>query len=205
MGRFGRFFRPHLVSGHDVAVGPAPVRRDDAARFREEMLPHMDAAYSFARFLARDPVAAEDIAQDAFLRAFRAFPGYRGEAAKPWLLAIVRNCFRDWASARRDRPEEGGYAFDDENPVESAIDHDDPEAIMMRRSEADGLRSTIAGLPEPFREALVLRELEELSYREIAAITGVPMGTVMSRLARAREMLAALLLPEIGAAREVRS
>jgi RNA polymerase sigma-70 factor (ECF subfamily) len=76
---------------------------------------------------------------------------------------------------------------------------------MMRRSEADGLRLTIAGLPEPFREALVLRELEELSYREIAAITGVPMGTVMSRLARAREMLAALLLPQIGTAREVRS
>jgi len=159
------------------------------------MLPHMDAAYNFARYLARDPVAAEDIVQAAFLRALRSFDGFRGEAPKAWLFAIVRNCFLDTAKAGRDTValDEAGEGAAEEG---GAVDHDTPEAIIARKRDAERLRETIERLPEPFREAIVLRELEELSYREIAMIAGVPIGTVMSRLARARQMLCELLVPQ---------
>jgi len=164
----------------------------------------MDAAYSLARYLTRDPVAAEDVVQNAFLRAFCSFGGFRGGSPKAWLLAIVRNCFLDWVAAR------GGQDHDPLDAEEgaaatSAIDADTPEAIVGRRRDAEMLRATIENLPEPFREALVLRELEELSYKEIAMMTQVPVGTVMSRLARARQMLCALLLPEAGSDKAVRS
>jgi len=153
------------------------------------MLPHMDAAYNFARYLARDPVAAEDIVQEAFLRAFRRFESWRGDSAKAWLLAIVRNCYIDWV--RTDRYEESRDTIRD-----ATSDPDTPESLLLQTHEAVMLRQTIAALPEPFRETLVLRELEELSYKEIAAITAVPIGTVMSRLARAREMLSVILLDD---------
>lgn len=152
------------------------------------ILPHLDAAYNFARFLTRDASAAQDVAQDALLRAWRAFGGYRGGDAKAWLLAIVRNCWASWAQAQQ---RERGTAA----PVEelSASTADGPETSLLRLSEAEQVRAVLAALPEPFRATLVLRELEELSYREIAAITAVPIGTVMSRLARARQMLGAKL------------
>ncbi|MBV9995440.1 MAG: sigma-70 family RNA polymerase sigma factor [Caulobacteraceae bacterium] len=155
------------------------------------VLPHLDAAYSLARYLARDADAAEDIAQEAFLRAFRAFDGLRGEP-KPWLLAIVRNAYFDW---RRKRRGWDTIAAEDEGAIERAVDADGEtaEARLIRRSEAEALRAAIETIPEPFREALVLRDLEELSYREVAEITCAPMGTVMSRLARARRMLGARL------------
>ena len=159
------------------------------------MLPHMDAAYNFARYLARDPVAAEDIVQDAFLRAFRAFDGWRGEAAKAWMLAIVRNAFVDWVKAnRRDVG-----SSESENLT---IDPDTPESLLLQARDVAMLRTTVERMPEPFRETLILRELEGLSYKEIALITAVPMGTVMSRLARARQMLGVLLLPEVGSDRK---
>jgi RNA polymerase sigma-70 factor (ECF subfamily) len=168
-----------------------------AGQFRDVILPHMDAAYNFARFLSRDPVAAEDIAQDAFLRAFRAFDTYRGEAAKAWLLAIVRNCFLDWIKAHRSeswmsevKEDAQGARVDPER-----VDQHDPEILLLQQREVERVRSTVEHLPEPFRETLVLRELEELSYKEIAVLTCAPIGTVMSRLARARQMLSALLLP----------
>jgi len=144
-------------------------------------------------------VAAEDIAQDAFLRAFRAFNTFRGDAAKAWLLAIVRNCFMDWIRAHRDeswiadaRDDEAGEPRGGEG-----VDPHDPETLLLQRREVEKVRATVLNLPEPFRETLVLRELEELSYKEIAALTEVPIGTVMSRLARARQMLGVLLLPGI--------
>ena len=159
------------------------------------MLPHMDAAYNFARYLARDPVAAEDIVQDAFLRAFRAFDGWRGEAAKAWMLAIVRTAFVDWVKAnRRDVG-----SSESENLT---IDPDTPESLLLQARDVAMLRTTVERMPEPFRETLILRELEGLSYKEIALITAVPMGTVMSRLARARQMLGVLLLPEVGSDRK---
>ncbi len=149
-------------------------------RFQAVMLPHMNAAYSFARYLARDPAAAEDIVQDAYLNALRGFDGWRGDSAKAWLLTIVRNCYL--ATLVAQRPDL--TAEDVHGPAE-----DTPEDILIRRHDAALVRQEIDRLPEPFREVLVLRELEELSYKEIAGIVQTPIGTVMSRLARARTML----------------
>jgi len=183
-----RFFRPRLVSAprhreqHDAALAAAR-----AEQFRLVMLPHLDSAYNYARYLARDATAAEDIVQDAFLRAFRSFDSWRGDSAKGWLLTIVRNCFLSSVAARS-----GG---DVAEATEAVADLDTPESILAARSDAAMLRATIESLPEPFRETLVLRELEELSYKEIAQLSNVPIGTVMSRIARARTMLAELLLP----------
>lgn len=159
-------------------------------RFSRLMLPHMDAAYNFARYLSRDTAAAEDVVQEAFLRAFRSINTCRGNE-KAWLFAIVRNCFHDWIRANA----RGGEAC---SPAESGAldDGDNPEIIMLHRVAEQGLRAAVEALPEPFREALVLREFEEISYRDIAKLTGVPMGTVMSRLSRARQMLADVMLTD---------
>ena len=184
-----------------VSLSP-PTTAEQAAlarRFRELMLPHLDAAYNLARYLLRDPVAAEDVAQDAFLRAFRAFEGYRGGDPKAWILAIVRNCCHTWAKAaasdptvpleraRTDQGDDAGDAFESSaGPVDP---EDSPETAAVRHNEIATMRELIENLPLPFRETLVLRELEELSYQEIAETTGTPIGTVMSRLARARHLL----------------
>jgi len=176
-------------------------------RFEDLILPHLDAAYSLARFIARDAVAADDIVQESFLRAFRSFGNYRGGDAKSWLLAIVRNCSFDWSKLNRRA---AGVAADVATPTQAGSSEssgevlgrwipnpdeladssqDGPETAVLRQSEIDEVRAMIRRLPEPFRETLVLRELEELSYKRIADVTGVPIGTVMSRLARARQML----------------
>lgn len=181
-----RLLRPRLAFSADAPKPQATARAD---RFREIMLPHLDAAYNYARFLSRDPYRAEDIAQDAFLRAFRSFDTWRGEAARPWLLQIVRNCF---LASLPDRDAATSEPYGGSEPVE--LRH--PEVVVAERDEATLLRQTIASLPEPFRETLILRELDELSYKEIAELTCVPIGTVMSRLSRARSLLAELLLPE---------
>jgi RNA polymerase sigma factor (sigma-70 family) len=183
--------------------------------FEDLFLPHLDAAYSLARFISRDAAAADDIVQESFLRAFRSFASYRGGDAKTWLLTIVRNCSFDWAkSSRRDAGraqsvEEGSqHAAGDDTagiadhgqrqrgaalpPIPDELPdyvQDDPETSVLRQSEIEEVRAMIGKLPEPFRATLVLRELEELSYKQIAEVTGVPVGTVMSRLARARAML----------------
>nr|WP_307269206.1 sigma-70 family RNA polymerase sigma factor [Labrys wisconsinensis] len=163
------------------------------------VLPHLDAAHNLARFLARDADAAEDIVQDAFLRAFRSFDDFRGGSPRAWILAIVRNCHHTWRAARRRDPgpwPEGaagpaGDEIDGETPAEIASREDTPEAALLRRSEAEAVRAVLETLPEPFREVLVLRDLEDLSYREIAEVADLPIGTVMSRLARARTLFAA--------------
>ena len=205
----GGLFRPRLVFSARSKSAPDEARhdRDRAERFRQIMLPHMDAAYTLARYLARDSSAAEDIVQDAFLRALRGFDSWRGDSSKAWLLTILRNCFLTSVGSGRDR----AIATEDIDDLASArsltdaADQHNPEAIVSSRREAAMLRNTIEQLPEPFREALVLRELEELAYKEIAAITNVPIGTVMSRLARARQMLAQLLIPDSAMAKEDRS
>ncbi|MBS0275661.1 MAG: sigma-70 family RNA polymerase sigma factor [Proteobacteria bacterium] len=155
-------------------------------RFETMALPHLDAAYSLACWLSRSQTDAEDIVQEAMLRAFRAFDGFRGGDVKPWLLAIVRNC---WRNAGADVRRRAQTALLDDGDASLASDEPDPEASAMRTSESRRLDEAIALLPEEFREALLLREMEDMSYREIATITGVPIGTVMSRLARARAML----------------
>jgi RNA polymerase sigma factor (sigma-70 family) len=175
-----------LVGGPAGTAAPSPVPLE-ASRFRELIGPHIDAAYSLARYLARDATAAEDIAQEALLRAFRATGSLRGEP-RPWLLAIVRNAFFDWRRLDRGWTVTGpaadvAFAETPDPAQESA------ETTLIRRGDVAQLRAAIEAIPEPFREALVLRDLEELSYRQVAEITGAPMGTVMSRLARARRML----------------
>ena len=178
-----RFPFPSLVFGG--APKAAPVGADPDA-FRRRILPHLDPAYGYARHLARDASAAEDIVQEAFLRAFRAIESCRGNE-KSWLLAIVRNCHLDWAAKN------GRYQGFDEAAPETADGGDSPLEQLERESDIARVRATIEALPEPFREALILRELEGLAYLDIAEISRAPIGTVMSRLARARQMLAALL------------
>jgi len=156
---------------------------DRRRRFEAQALPHLDAAYNLARWLSRSPVDADDIVQDAMLRAFRAFDGFRGGDAKAWLLTIVRNC---WASAGTANRRRGHTPLEDENLV---AEEATPEASAIQAGTRRQLDSMIAALPEEFREVLILREMEDMSYREIADVTGAPIGTVMSRLARARAML----------------
>jgi RNA polymerase sigma-70 factor (ECF subfamily) len=163
-------------------------------RFEEIALPHLDAAYNLARWLTRNDADAADVVQEAFLRALTYFDGYRGENSRAWLLMIVRNtCYR-WLE--RNRPAViMPLSRETEAAMESAVAGatgeapPDPETLVAQHRDATLLNDLIAGLPPLFREVLVLRELEELSYRDIADILGVPIGTVMSRLARARGLL----------------
>ena len=154
--------------------------------FEAQALPHLDAAYNLARWLARSDPDAEDIVQDAMLRAFRAFESFRGDSFRPWLLAIVRNCWRNRMGSPGRRLMVGAEEAGLEN-FPSA--EPDPENAAMHVSEARRLNLIMALLPDNIREVLVLREMEDLSYQEIADTVGIPIGTVMSRLARARAML----------------
>jgi RNA polymerase sigma-70 factor (ECF subfamily) len=179
--------------------GTSPARMDEShQRFAASVLPHLDAAYSLARWLVRDGHDAEDVVQDAMLRALRHIDGLRGADARPWLLAIVRNAAWAWLRARR--PAELVELGEDEldAALAGAADAPDlnPESLAIRRTERRAIDEAIAALPIAFRETLILRELEDLSYREIAQVLDVPVGTVMSRLARARAMLARALRPE---------
>jgi RNA polymerase sigma factor (sigma-70 family) len=169
------------------AEGPLtePSRR---RRFADLALPHLGAAYNLARWLTRDDHDAEDVVQEAYLRAYRYFDGFRGGDARAWLLTVVGNTCRTWL--KRNRPPEPATPFDEELHGGS---EGDAEVMLLRRADRDLLRAALERLPTDFREALVLRELEGLSYKEIAAVTGVPAGTVMSRLARGRERLRRVL------------
>jgi len=164
------------------------------AVFETAVLMHLNSAYTLARYLTRRGDVAEDLVQEALLRAYRSFDESRSSNVQAWLLTIVRNCFLTWkvrdreVSAQLDFGETGASFEQDRG---EAREDETPESILIRREEDCTMRSLIEGLPHPFREVLVLRDIEDLSYREIADITGVPMGTVMSRLARARKMFAA--------------
>src|SRR6266513_780340 len=159
---------------------------EDRRRFERLVLPHLDAAYNLARWLTHNDHDAQDVVQEAVLRAFRFFDGLRGEA-KPWLLSIVRNSFLTWLHINRP----ADTVELDDGLVDLIPPEDDgPEVLAARNFDRRMLNEAIAALPLQFREALILRELEDLSYKDIARITDVPMGTVMSRLARARRLLA---------------
>ncbi len=164
---------------------------DRRRRFEAQALPHLDAAYNLARWLARPPVDADDIVQEAMLRAFRAFETFRGEDIRPWLLAIVRNCFLT-AVAKTGRAIHSPLPADDDISARDSaliVNDPDPETVVIQFEGRRRLEAAVAALPEDFREVLVLREMEDLSYRQIAQVTGAPIGTVMSRLARARALL----------------
>jgi RNA polymerase sigma-70 factor (ECF subfamily) len=163
--------------------------RDRNRRFGELVLPLLPAAYNTARWITGNASDAEDVVQDAYLRALRHFEGYVGGDPRSWLLRIVRNCACDWLAARQGaRRVPLGPDVDRLAATDSAHD---PESAAQAASSARVIRSAIAGLPADYREVLVLRELEGLSYRAIAEIVEVPIGTVMSRLSRARDLLAA--------------
>jgi len=169
-----------------------PTRQE---RFETMVLVHVDAAYNLARWLLRDDSSAEDVVQDASLRAFRFFDSMQGASPKAWFIAIVRNACLDWIGARKrrgleesfDEGEHGGALPDGAGQAES------PETLAARAGDARHLHACIDALPFEFREVLILREMEEMSYQEISAVVGVPMGTVMSRLSRGRERLARLV------------
>ena len=149
-------------------------------------MPHLDAAYNLARWLTRDVHDAEDVVQDACIRALKYIGSLQGSDARAWFLAIVRNAFYDWIG--RNRP--AGVVHDD-FAIDAAVDHTaaDPQQTAVRNGELRALSDAVAALPLQYREVLILRELEELSYKEIARVADIPIGTVMSRLARARGLL----------------
>lgn len=158
--------------------------------------PHLDAAYNLARWLTRNPHDADDVVQEAYLRAFRFFGTFRGGDGRPWLLAIVRNTFYSWLEKNRHAQAEVEY--NEASPgielMEAAAGDEvlhstNPERLLLRAADQRLVEQALAKLPAEYREILVLRELEDLSYKEIADIVGLPLGTVMSRLSRARERL----------------
>jgi len=157
-----------------------------SSAFDQVVLPHLDAAYNLARWLTRNGNDAEDVVQEAFLRALKFFGGFHGGNGRAWLLAIVRNTCYDWL--RRHRPSEISDSFDEE--VHEAVDPSpSPEDRLMKQADRLRVREALEALPLAWREVLILRELEGLSYKEIADVAGIKMGTVMSRLARARSGL----------------
>ena len=175
---------------------PANASNDDsdkARRFREAALPYLDDVYTLARYLLRNPTDAEDAVQECYLRALKHFDGYRGPAMKPWLFAILRNvCHAEYARRKTatapsidDLPETA-----EQTPLWRE-QQDTPETEILRERDAATIRRLVDALVEPFKETFILREINNLSYREIAETVGAPVGTVMSRLARARAMLRA--------------
>jgi len=154
--------------------------------FEETVLPHLDAAYNLARWLTRNEQDAEDVVQEAFLRALRHFRTFKGGDAKPWVLTIVRNTFYTWRKQNR-LPIDETVLDDDRHPL--ADDSSDPEMELLRETDRQLLRDALTRLPKEFLEVIVLREFEELSYKQIAEVVQIPSGTVMSRLARARKRL----------------
>jgi RNA polymerase sigma-70 factor, ECF subfamily len=180
----------------------ATAEQDRARRFRDAALPHLDDVYGLARYLMRNSADAEDAVQECYLRALRHFDSYRGPAMKPWLLAILKNvCYAEFA--RRGKQETPADLTDDESASEDPMWQEaqsSPEAIVLRQQDDATVRRLVEALPGPFREAIVLREINNLSYQEIAEVAGVPVGTVMSRLARARAMLRAAWNTANGAA-----
>ena len=171
---------------------------EKARRFREAALPYLDDAYTLARYLLRNATDAEDAVQECYLRAFRHFDSYRGPAMKPWLFAILRNVCRAEYARRASSPTqtiEDVPEKAEQTPLWSESP-ETPEAQILRQRDASTIRRLVSALTEPFRETFVLREIENLSYREIADVEEVPVGTVMSRLARARAMLRSAWLAE---------
>lgn len=160
---------------------------DTTERFESTILVHLDAAYNLARWLTRSDHDAQDVVQDACIRAFRAFDQFRGGDARAWLLTIVRNVSLSWNKSRK-----GTLELDDDLQ-EPGDDQLDPQAILLRAADVQRVREAIEQLPVDLRSVIVLREMEGLSYKQIAAAMEMPIGTVMSRLARARQRLGVML------------
>jgi RNA polymerase sigma-70 factor (ECF subfamily) len=173
-------------------------QRERLDEFQRIMLPHLDAAYNLARWLVRNPSMAEDVVQEAFLRAQKYFASFRGGSGRTWLLQIVRNVSFSHLNSQRSRMEVGFSEVADEEEdtyLEVPDPGAGPEATAMHRQELRRVDQVLKSLPVNLRECVILRELEDLSYKDIAKITGVPIGTVMSRLSRGRRALSKAALP----------
>ena len=181
------------MTATDPDTDPNPELRQ---RFESMAVPHLDASYNLARWLTGNSHDAQDVVQDAYLRAMRYFEGFRGDRFRPWLLQIVRHTCYSWM--RENRPA-GLVSLDDADepwaePMAPATD--EPHSVALSNAERGQINQAISALPVAYREVLVLRELEDLPYLDIARIADIPIGTVMSRLARARAMLKQALLPQ---------
>ncbi len=159
---------------------------DERAWFEQAVLPHLDAAYNLARWLTRDDHDAEDVVQEAYLRAYKFFDGTSDQDRRAWLLAIVRNTCYTWL--KQNRPREASVPFN-EQVHGAAGEWSDPLRLLEQRAASERVRAALEQLPIEYREVLVLRELEGMSYKEVAKVAGLPLGTVMSRLSRARQRL----------------
>jgi RNA polymerase sigma-70 factor (ECF subfamily) len=192
LASFSRSNIAHTAERPSVAVEQLKSRR-----FEQNVMPHLDSAYNLARWLTRNDADAQDVVQEACLRAFKYFDGFDGQYANAWLLKIVRNTCFTWM--KENRPAEEAVALEDN--VEE-VDRNEtsmhvsasglgrsPERLLIEKQESQHLNALIAQLPRSYREVLILREMEDMSYRDIAEIVGVPIGTVMSRLARGRQFL----------------
>ena len=170
---------------------------EEQRRFERMVLPHLDAAYNLARWLTRNDHDASDVVQEAILRALRYFHAMRGENARPWLLQIVRHTCYSWLE--RNRPAEVVPLDDAEDSWRevAAPASDEPQAVAARNAERAQINWALSTIPAAYREVIVLRELEDLSYKDIARIADIPVGTVMSRLARGRELLRKVLAGEV--------
>ena len=182
-----------LLDSGNKMVGGAVLKlrgKDQLARFEQAILPHLDAAYNLARWLTRNEHDAEDMVQEACLRAFKFFDGFHGVDARAWLLTIVRNTCYTWLE--QNRRGQAMASFDEEIHTigEDALN---PSALALKSDDLEMLKESLEQLPAEFREVIVLRDLEELSYKQIADVITVPLGTVMSRLARARARLKRIL------------
>ena len=164
--------------------------REKSARFNLLLEPHLDAAYNYARWLARNDNDAEDVAHDAVLRALEYLDGFKGDRIRPWLLTIVRNTFYTWL--KKNRPVEMVESLEEETHG-TPEDEADPQALALRNADRRVLAAAIERLPREYREPLILREMEDFSYKEIGAVLEIPIGTVMSRLARARKKIEEIL------------
>lgn len=167
-------------------------------RFQAIVLPHVDSAFNLARWLARNEQDAEDIVQEAYLRAFKFFDGFHGEDGRPWVLGIVRNTFYTWYQQNKAHKESIDFdaeihSVETEDAAAELRADNDPESLLIQKEGKRDVHQALRALPAEFREVLVMRELEDLSYKEIAGIVGIPIGTVMSRLARGRKRLAEIL------------
>jgi RNA polymerase sigma factor (sigma-70 family) len=171
-----------------MAAGVESPDADKARRFRDAALPHLDDVYTLARYLLRSAADADDAVQECYLRAFRHFDGFRGQATKPWLMAILRNVCRAEFARRSGTAAAIADVAEDALPLWQEPESS-PETAILRQRDSAAVRALVAALPAAFREAIVLRDINDLSYREIAEVIGAPVGTVMSRLARARSML----------------
>jgi len=169
------------------------VRTVHARNLADVLLPHLDAAYNLARGLTGDPTHAEDVVQEAYLSAIRYFGGFQGGNPRAWVLMIVRNTAYNWY--RRHRFRQPDAAFDED--LHTPAREDDPESLLLAHADAQMVERAIDRLPARYREVLILRELQGLTYKEIAAVAGLPIGTVMSSLSRARERFRQLITDEL--------